>query len=161
MKVIKNYLENSIFKEIQTMVFSSHFPLYYNDYVADLSDHSDFMFTHYFYANEKQNSDFMSSIILPILGKLKYKKLIRAKLNCYTKKNKHIYTPFHKDLDYAHQVALFSLNTCNGFTYFKEKNKKIKSIENQMVLFDGLKEHASVNQTDTNLRMNININYTI
>lgn len=159
MKVIKNYLKDSIFKEIEKIVFSGHFPLYYTDGLADPTDKSDFVFTHYFFIENKVNSDFMSSIVLPILGKLEYKKLLRVKLNCFTKKNKHIYSKLHTDQNFEHKVALFSLNTCNGFTYFKEDNKKIKSIRNQMLLFDGSKEHASVNQTDTNLRMNININY--
>lgn len=159
MKVIKNYLEDSIFEEIKNIVFSNHFPLYYNNFVAYEEDKSDFMFTHRFYANEKENSGFMNSVILPIIKKLKCKKLLRAKLNCYTKKDEHIHTSFHKDLEFEHKVALFSLNTCNGYTYFKASKNKVKSIENQMLIFDGKKEHCSVNQTDTNLRINININY--
>ena len=155
MKVIKNYLEESVFKEIEKIVFSGYFPLYYTNCLAGLNDKSDFVFTHYFFIENRKNSDFMDSVVLPILKNIKYKKLLRVKLNCFTKKNKHIYSKIHTDQKDKHKVAIFSLNTCNGFTYFKENNKKIKSVKNQMLLFDGSKKHASVNQTDTNLRMNI------
>ena len=161
MKIIPNYLKYSIFKKIQDIVFSSYFPLYYNPNVGKKDDNSDFMFTHIFYENEKNNSDFTDLIIKPILEQLKPKTLLRVKLNCYTKKDKPIYTKFHKDYPISHKVALFSLNTCNGFTYFKSSKNKIKSIENQMLIFNGEKEHCSVNQTDQNLRLNININYIV
>ena len=159
MKIIHNLLEPSVFKEIQTIVFSNDFPLYYQSEVGKIGDKSDFYFSHLFYVDDKQNSDFMSLIVNPILDKLKPKKLIRVKLNCYTKKEKHIQTAYHRDLEYPHKVALFSLNTCNGYTYFKKSKKKVYSVENNCLLFNGLLEHCSVNQTDENLRINININY--
>ena len=55
-----------------------------------------------------------------LFSSLKYNFLIRAKLNCYTIKSKHIHTEMHRDYSFDHQVALFSFNTCNGFTYFEE-----------------------------------------
>jgi len=160
MKIIHNLLEPTVFKDIQNFIFKSHnFPLFYHNDVGIKGDISDFMFTHLFYINDKQNSDFMSFILNPILDKLKPKKLIRAKLNCYTKKEKHIKTSAHVDYKYPHKVALFSLNTCNGYTYFTKSKKKIYSVENDCVLFNGQLKHCSVNQTDENLRINININY--
>jgi len=160
MKIIHNLLEPSVFKDIQNFIFNSHsFPLFYHNDVGKKGDTSDFMFTHLFYADGKQNSDFMPRIVNPILNILKPKKLIRVKLNCYTKKEKHIKTAYHIDYQYPHKVALFSLNTCNGYTYFKKSKKKVYSVENDCVIFDGLLEHCSVNQTNENLRMNININY--
>ena len=160
MKIIHNLLKPSVFKDIQNFIFNSNnFPLYYLNNVGFKEDKSDFMFTHLFYVNDKQMSDFMPLIINPILDKLKPKKIIRAKLNCYTKKEKHIQTAHHIDYQQPHKVALFSLNTCNGYTYFKKSKKKVYSFENDCVLFNGLLEHCSVNQTDENLRINININY--
>ena len=73
-------------------------------------------------------------------------------------KKKHIYTEMHRDYAYPHQVALFALNTCNGYTYFEDTQEKVKSIENQLIIFDGTRNHCSVAQTDTNLRINLNIN---
>ena len=60
---------------------------------------------------------------------------------------------------FPHKVALFSLNTNNGFTYFKDKSR-IYSKANQIIFILMEKtKHGSVMQTDTNLRINININY--
>lgn len=64
----------------------------------------------------------------------------------------------HRDFDEPHTVALYSLNNNNGFTYFEDTKEKIPSVENQLFLFDGLRRHCSVSQTDTKIRANININ---
>lgn len=160
MNVIPNFLEPNIFNEIKNIVFKTNFPLYYSDIVGSKSDHSDFMFQHHLFNNNKQQSDYFNSVLMPVLGKLNFNYLIRAKLNFYTRKEKFIYTEMHRDFDEPHTVALFSLNTNNGFTYFEDTKEKIPSIENQLLLFDGLRRHASVSQTDTKVRSNININIT-
>jgi hypothetical protein len=49
MKIIHNLLEPSVFKEIQTIVFSNDFPLYYQSEVGKIGDKSDFYFSHLFY----------------------------------------------------------------------------------------------------------------
>ena len=63
----------------------------------------------------------------------------------------------HVDFPQKHRVALFSVNTNNGYTLF-DNGEKIQSIENQLVIFDGALKHCSVAQTDTNVRVNINLN---
>ena len=158
MKIIPNFLEPNIFKKIKETIFSDQFPFYYSDQTGSLSDNSDFMFTHKFFSENNQQSGYFSSILMPILGKLNFNYLLRAKLNFYTRKNKFVYTEMHRDFDEPHTVALYSLNNNNGFTYFEDKTK-IKSKENQMILFPGHIKHCSVMQRDTNLRINININY--
>ena len=70
----------------------------------------------------------------------------------------HIKHEFHIDDKIKHKVALFTVNTNNGYTEF-ENGEKIPSIENTLALFDGNVKHRSVVQTDENLRINININY--
>ena len=65
----------------------------------------------------------------------------------------------HTDTPQKHMVALFSINTNNGYTLF-ENGDKVASVENQLVLFDGSLKHCSVAQTDENIRVNININIT-
>jgi hypothetical protein len=158
MIIKQNFLNSQKFNTLKDSIFSNHFPLFYQDGAASKEDKSDFMFTHLFFYNGKQNSSYFN-ILDPLLSKIKIKNLIRVKLNFYTKKDKHIYTAFHKDYDIPHKVALFSLNTCNGFTYFKDSKEKVKSIENQILLFNGKEQHCSVSQTDENIRVNININY--
>ena len=163
MRIIPNFLEKNKFLQLQKIVFSSDMPFYYNNKIVGNekeTEQNDFMFTHGFYDDNKQQSDYFNLVVMPLLGRLNLNFLIRAKLNCYTKKNKLIYSKLHTDFLIPHSVALFSFNTCNGFTYFEDSKDEVKSIENQMIIYDGNRKHCSVAQTDTNLRINLNINFT-
>ena len=154
---IDNFLNKNIFNEIKNILTSDNFPWYYKSVVGHPEDNSDFFFCHFLFENNQQMSPYFLNILMPILGKLNFNYLIRAKINLYTKKNKEIKTAFHTDFNKKHTVALYSVNTNNGYTLFKNK-EKIYSKENQLILFNGELEHCSVAQTDENIRINININ---
>jgi len=156
-KIKENFLDqktfNTIKKEMELM------PWYYSSYTAGTSDISNFFFFHLLYSNGKVQSDqYFHSLLLPILGKIGFKYLHRAKLNLYTKQEKQIKTQYHQDETVPHTVYLFSLNTNNGYTEFKN-GEKIKSKENTMAIFSGDLEHRSVNQSDEDTRINLNINF--
>tara|TARA_R100001143_G_C3261190_1_gene87868 strand:- start:51 stop:539 length:489 start_codon:yes stop_codon:yes gene_type:complete len=155
--VIENFLEKEILKTIKLEINKMHW--YYVDFTAEKKDTSNFHFSHMIYEkNQVTSQRYFNTILLPILGNLNFKYLQRAKLNLYTKQNKQIKTAFHVDDDIKHTVALLSFNTNNGYTEF-ENGKKIKSTENTLITFSGNLKHRSVNQTDTNKRINININF--
>ena len=166
MKVIENVLYKDNIKKIYD-IFTSKLPWYYDGIVVgkkntfdeqeSKKNNDNFMYYHLAYNKDEINSDYFN-LVLPLLGKLNYKKLIRVKYNSYTKGDRKIEHPFHTDYKREHKVALYSLNTNNGYTEFKN-GERYESIENTMVIFDGLTEHRSVTQTDTKLRLNININY--
>ena len=88
MKIIKNFLQPEIFKQMQELVFSHDFPYFYVPTVGSVTDKSDFMFQHMLFFDNKQNSPHYNLLVSPLLGKLDFNFLIRAKLNCYTKKKK-------------------------------------------------------------------------
>ena len=158
MKVINNFLKNEeVFKDLQNMLLGDNFPYYYNNYTANSEDKSDYFFSHMLYNHDQQRSNYFNRILMPILGSLNFNYLYRAKVNCYTKKHKQIKTGMHTDTAKQHTVALFSVNTNNGYTLF-ENGEKVISVENQLIIFDGSIKHCSVAQTDENLRVNININ---
>ena len=162
MQVIPNFIEN---KQVQhdiknTLTRNGGFSYFYNDHVVSENDYSDFYFFHFLFIdnNVPECSPMFVKILSPILGRLKFNYLMRAKVNLYTKKSEFIQTEMHIDSEIPHMVGLYSVNTNNGYTLF-EDGTKIESIENQMVIFDGSKKHCSVSQTDTNVRSNININF--
>ena len=157
MKVISNFLDKKIHKTISDIIFSDRFHLFYSTTTGSPNDTSDYMFHHIFYQHGKQNSAFLDDVVMPLLGRLSFDKFIRAKLNFYTKKPEHIQTAYHVDFPDKHTVALYSVNTNNGYTLFKNGDR-VRSVANQLVLFDGRLKHCSVNQTDENVRVNININ---
>tara|TARA_R100000149_G_C5741342_1_gene55262 strand:+ start:28 stop:516 length:489 start_codon:yes stop_codon:yes gene_type:complete len=158
-ETIDNFIEDKeIFKSIKDRLFGSEMPWYYTPYVGSPTDSSGYYFLHHLYEDGKFKTPFTETILLPLLYRLPIKKLLRARINCYPKSYKIVYNQMHTDDDFFHKVALFSVNTNNGFTYFEDETK-IESKENQMILFPGNIKHCSVMQRDTNLRINININY--
>lgn len=157
-KKIDNFLNKEQFNKIKNILTGNDFPFYYQDFIVDdEKNNSDFFFCHTFYKNNQQTSSSFTEIILPILYQVKFKTLIRAKCNLYTKKTKQIAHEYHTDFKETHTVLLYSVNTNNGYTMFKT-GEKIKSVENQLIIFDGLLEHCSVPQTDEKIRVNINVN---
>ena len=169
MQIIKNFIEDPVkFKQIKDLLFSANFPWFYQNTVADPKDTSGFYLTHILYNPELIliNGEFncnatrrFNEIASPILGRLKYNHIIRVRVNCYINHGKQVVNGWHTDQPGEHKVALICFNTCNGYTEFKN-GEKFLSKENELCIFDGKNnEHRSVTQTDTNLRINININY--
>jgi len=158
-EVINNFLPDNVFAQLTNDIFNSgHFPWYYVSSVAFVDDNdSDFYFNHILYEQEKSTSPWCHKILNPLLGKLNFNNIMRARVNLYTRKAEQIPNEFHIDSSENHIVGLFSINTNNGYTLFKD-GTKYQSIANSIILFDGRYHHASVPQTDEKIRVNINLN---
>ena len=158
MEVIQNFIkEKSVFDSIKNLLMSSDFPYYYNDFTASELDKSNFFFGHVLHINGEPRSSFFNQVAMPLLGRLNFNYLHRVKINLYTKQEKHFVSELHRDMDVNHSVALFSVNTNNGYTLF-EDGTKVPSVENQCLIFNGSLKHSSANQTDEKVRININLN---
>ena len=66
--------------------------------------------------------------------------------------------PQHIDYGFQHTAAVFSLNTCDGFTRLAD-GTKIDSVANRIVFFDGSSQHNSTTCTNQKGRFNINFNF--
>jgi hypothetical protein len=157
MQQIENFLDKEDYNKILDAAISDSLPWYYTDSVTDKNE-NDFMLSHVLYWDNKINSDYYNTFVLPIMSKIKHQNILRAKVNFYTKREKQYKHGFHVDDTNPHVVALYSINTNNGYTEFVDGNK-FRSIANSLILFNGNIKHRSVNQTDTKQRLNININY--
>lgn len=159
MEIIENALDTKLHQHLSNIIMKeSEFPFYYVKGVANKTD-TDFYFDHILFNLEKGvNSPYFNSVGLPLLGLINYKTLIRMKINCYTNQGKQIVNNFHVDSTTPHKVALYTINSNNGYTEF-ETGEKVISKANQMIKFNGLTKHRSVTQNDTDIRINININY--
>jgi len=155
MKIIDNLLEQKQVDSIEKELMDDMFPWFYQGTVTNKEDIENFYFTHLLYFQGDQSKHF--NLVIPILKKLKYKKLIRVKANLYPNINKVVNHPKHVDFNYKTKGALFYLNTNNGPTFVE--NKKIDSVKNRLLLFNASKEHNSCTCTDKKIRLNININY--
>lgn len=112
---------------------------------------------------------------------LKLNELRRIRLGMFTRYSTPVQHDAHTDYGDPHYTALYYLNTNNGYTSlynkvklpeepwlqdrspsFEELGQELKIIpkENKIILFDGLRYHNSSTQTDSNLRIVMNINFT-
>ena len=152
------FLDQIDFKNLKNLLLGETFPWYFKDYVAHTRKHEvHFYWSHMFYIESKAISPFVK-LIDPLFKKLEIKALIRVRANLYSNQGKIIEHENHIDFSFKHKGALFSLNTCDGFTVLKD-GTKIHSVANQILLFDASQPHHSSTCTNTKVRCNININY--
>ena len=133
MKIIDNFLPEEEFKRIQAALLSNDFPYYFNGFVADDWDNKNFYFNHNIYKDHRPRSEFFEALH-NIYIKLDVRALFRVKVNCFPRTEKLIKYGEHKDTEFKHKGALFSINTCNGGTLIGKKF--IPSVANRMLLFD-------------------------
>ena len=158
---VDNFLPEDLATKMYDTMTGTNFPWYLVDRVAkEEQKQNDYYFVHSFYYhwdNTGVNSEWYDEFILPIILKLDVEKLYRVKGNLYTNQNKFIQHPSHRDYDFKHKGAIYCLNTCNGYTAFK--NIQVNSVFNRMIFFDPSEYHNSTTTTDALTRVNINFNY--
>ena len=166
-KVIDNFLKQDELSRIKDVICCKNFPWYYSPNVAYVSDSHKLLesyFVHKIYDINIPQSSYYNIIfdifypkIIKVCG---IRSLIRIKCNLYHATENLVEHPPHEDYSYPHLGAVFSLNTCNGFTRFGDSESEIvHSKENRMVFFDPSITHNSSNTTDTQSRININFNF--
>lgn len=160
-KIIDNFLELSIFEELQNTFCGPYIPWYYNKGInkptiqEDLNL-NDYQFTHKMFENNIIYTE-LFPLIQPILNKLEVKSLIRIKANLSTKTEiKQVYG-LHKDTDFECTTAIFYMNTNNGYTILGDE--KIEAVENRLVKFNSQIPHTGSSASDTQIRVVLNFNY--
>lgn len=161
MEIIDNFLDKTDFYILKSNLLNSSFPWYFNDFILErgtkkCSEYYNYQFTHSFFTANKK-SDFYY-LVEPCLKKLKIRSLLRIKANLTPRADKKVVQGMHTDFECDCLTSIFYINTNNGFTLFKDK-QKIKSVENRMVIFKSSAIHSSVTCTDTKVRCVINFNY--
>jgi hypothetical protein len=163
-KVIDNFLPMEDFIVLKHIIMGHNFPFYINSVVSH-SDEKDeawrWYATHLLYEYDFVCSDHFQTVYNLFIDKFRnevgYKSLIRIKVNLYPHTETLKENNPHVDYPYEHHAALFSLNTCDGFTRLKD-GTKIDSVENRIVFFNGGDIHNSTTTTEK-FRYNINFNW--
>jgi len=158
MKEIKNCLERTFSDYIEKIMLSNSFPWYSQKVLLNDYKDNNHYFVHNFLNEEGVQSEFFESLIMPILGKIDYDRLLRIKGNLYTKTEKIIKHNLHKDSEIPHKVAIYYVNSNDGKTIFAS-GQEVESEKNKLLFFDGINPHQSTTCTDPFFRVNININY--
>ena len=168
-EVIDNFLEPNKFKELQNLIiYSNQFTWSIRNTVShDPSDENfrseieDELWSwygiHMLYrlVPQSQYFDFIYSMFH---DKLDVKSLTRVKVNFHPYTHEVKERPQHFDYPHKHKAAVFSLNTCDGFTRMTNGDK-IDSVGNRIVLFDASEMHNSSTTSNQKGRYNINFNY--
>ena len=164
-KIIDEFLPQETFKEIQNEILSSRFPFFITNKVNDYQtgeNQFDWYATHTIYEDNVAKSSYYSkwgNIFLDRINQIaKVRALLRIKVNFYPNSKKLIEHAPHTDDEVTHIGAVFSLNTCDGFTRLDDGGK-IDSIENRIVFFDASTPHNSTTTTTDIGRYNINFNF--
>ena len=155
-----NFLPQENLNILKNEIFSSYFPWYFQEKINihhknNQKDLSYYMTHNVFLDNTP--SGYWNLFTKNLLFFIPHNEVIRVVVNLYPRSEKININELHVDYPYEHKSALFSLNTCDGFTSFE--NKKIDSKENRILFFEGHKKHSSSTCTNTKARFNININY--
>jgi hypothetical protein len=178
-EVFDNFLHHNDFELLKdTVYFNQNFPFFLSNSITytdkNSPDYNDenikkiqnqpwcWYGTHMIYEDDQPRSKLYEMINEFFIFKFKslgiFKSLIRVKANFYPYTEKLKENISHTDYPYSHYAAVFSINTCDGFTRMFDKTK-IDSIENRLVLFDGSLPHNSTTTSTNSGRFNINFNF--
>ena len=164
-KIIDEFLPKETFIEVRNEILSSRFPFFITNKVNDYQtgeNQFDWYATHTIYEDNVAKSSYYNkwgNIFLDRINQIaKVRALLRIKVNFYPNSKKLIEHAPHTDDEFTHIGAVFSLNTCDGFTRLHDGGK-IDSVENRVVFFDASTPHNSTTTTTDIGRYNINFNF--
>ena len=166
--VLDNFLAEDEFKELQDLiVLNPDFPLYFQKEVNNEGDTCESTYWNWYQVHTVMKEETIYSKHFDMFKKLFinrfqqlniYRALMRIKINMYPYSHVIHEHAKHKDYPWKHKGALFSLNTCDGFTRLYD-GTKIPSVANRIMFFDASREHNSTTTTNTSARYNINFNF--
>ena len=157
-KVIDNFLEEDIFKEIEKILMSDKFPWFFNDFKNDSDDINNFQFTHTVVRGNGNVESKFIQYMKPFFDKLNIKKIFRIKINLTTRTQKLFNHLYHTDVPFECTTAIFYINSNNGKTIFKN-GETVNSVANRMVIFNSNLQHAATSHTDKKSRVVVNFNF--
>lgn len=157
-------LHDTLMSKTRVVQWHERFPWHYNSTVADDRevDEGNWYLNQTLYKVGYVSPwfDIFKPILHNIENKLQFNihEVIRVRANLYPNAPKTRAHPDHIDQEFPHTVGMFYINTNNGPTTINGKD--YDSVANRMILFDGSYMHHSNLQTDTKIRVNVNINMT-
>ncbi len=153
-KVTDNFLDQEDFDSMVDVLFGKDIKWIWGK-IVDFEDACHYC--HNFYHEDEPISDFYENINDTFRERLDVNAWVRIKMNAKIRTNEIIEYPIHKD-DECKYVSLYYLNTCDGYTFFKD-GTKIESIANRLITFPHHLWHGGTSTTNTDRRLVINFNY--
>lgn len=184
-KIIDNFLDKTLFDNLQSLLLSNNFPWYFQENISvdgELSDLSSYGFSHVFYQNKNINSQYFETI-LPTLEKIaaetKTKQLLKARADLTVYNSLKFQHKPHVDLFDSHVVVILYMNNSTAETviykdlntapnssdlntYLKSNSLEILTTvvpkENRIVYFDGNLIHTGHSPCEEKKRVLLNYN---
>ena len=168
-KVIDDFLDDELFKQIKGVFFSDEFPWYLNSGINNRQEESldsserdvyDTQFTHVFYKNNVVQSR-LFDYLLPLINKIDPASLVRIKANYLPRADRLIENGYHTDFnpkEFKCKTAVYYINTNDGYTKF-ETGQIVESVENRFLVFDSEMPHLGTYCTNKVGRILINFNF--
>lgn len=161
MQIVDDFLPKNQFLEIQNTLLSANFPWYYANSVVSTNllceEKYNYQFGHSFYRDYTFQSEY-AKLLFPILEWLQPIAITRIKGILLPRTEKTIEHGYHIDNSFDTKVAIYYVNTNNGYTKFSE-GSKVDSISNRIVIFNSSEYHTGATCTDEKVRVAINFNY--
>ena len=156
-KVIDEFLEKEDFEKVEDLLMSSSID--WHHVKDDDSVDGGYLVHPFFYydVNKRPISSPFFDSLAPLLKKLSLKALVRVKANFFHSTERIESHGLHHHSS-SHKMAIFSVNTNNGYTRL-EDGRKINSVANRVLMFDPINLHASSSCSDKSCRINVVIDY--
>ena len=160
-RVEDNFLPYDFYTQVRSEIIDGRMPFVFSGMVADSEDsgQNSWYFVHQIFLHKEVQSQYYQSILLPILEKLDAKAVFNAKVNLYPSTEKIYCHGLHSDQNFDVKSAVINFTTCDGYTYLKDEDEIVKSVENRCIHFNSKNLHHSTTTTDSPIRVTMNINY--
>ena len=161
MKIYRNFLSKVDFKNLEQLIMDYNFPWFFSKVSTVGKGNYYRQFEHTFILERGilNTTDRIFNILKPVFNKLNCREINRVKANLLCRDCKITEHSMHVDQEVENgKTAVLYINTCNGYTKFKN-GEKIKSERNKCVEFDSKLKHTGSSCTNKDRRVTLNINY--
>ena len=155
----QKFLNTEFFDKIKGLVMDQDFPWRRrNNMTTNIKDKM--YFTYCFYNDMTCKSQFYEPYIIPILKKLEAEAPLQVRANMFVSALFKV-SSWHCDFNFKCKTAILYLNDCDGGTelIINKKPIFIKSVANQMLVFDTGIKHRALTSEKEPIRYIINFNY--
>jgi len=154
----KNFLPIDQFNQLKNLICDQDFPWRIRNKMTKTDEN--IYFSYGFYNKNNITSEAYREYIIPVLEKLNCKAVVQIRANLFLN-NLFKKSDWHTDYDFGCNTAILYLNSCNGGTELKLKNKIkfIKAEENKLLIFNSNIYHRVCSSTDVDRRYIVNFNY--
>jgi len=161
MKIYRNFLNKVDFKNLEQLIMDYNFPWFFSKVSTVGKGNYYRQFEHTFILEKgiPNTTEYALNILKPLFNKLNCREINRVKANLLWRDCKITEHSMHVDQEVENgKTAVLYINTCNGYTKFKN-GEKIKSERNKCVEFDSKLKHTGSSCTNKDRRVTLNINY--